>query len=74
MNFKEKHAYYGNYGSTSATDLIETMIAQEDRSGELETLRAQVNELTRIVGYMASMMPPDALRQLANHFGWEEVK
>lgn len=71
MNFREEHHYCG---STPAADLIEVMIAREHRSGELETLRAQVNELTRIVGYMASLMPPDALRQLANHFGWEEVK
>jgi hypothetical protein len=71
MNFRDKCHYYG---STPAADLIEVMIAKEDRYGELETLRARVNELTRIVGYMASLMPPDALRQLANHFGWEEVK
>lgn len=71
MNFREKY----DYGkSTAATDLIETIVEREDRSGEIETLRARVAELAKIVGYMASMMPPDELRQLANYFGWEEVK
>ena len=72
MNFRETHQYCGR--STPAADLIETMIARQHCSGELETLRAQVNELTRIVGYMAMLMPPDERRQLANHCGWEEVK
>lgn len=71
MNFREKYAY-GK--STAAADLIETMVEREDRHGEIETLHARVAELVRIVGYMASMMPPDELRQLANHFGWEEVQ
>jgi len=71
MNFREKY----DYGKiTAAADLIETIVEREDRPGEIETLRAKVDELAKIVGYMASMMPPDELRQFASHFGWEEVK
>ena len=71
MNFRQKF-HYGK--SADADYLIEAMVAQENRYGEIESLRAQVYELARIVGYMASVMPLDELRKLADHFGWEEVK
>ena len=71
MNFKPEY-YYGTR-LTPAADLVERIVGDESSSGELETLRAQVLQLTRIVGYMASQLPPDDLKQLAKHFGWKET-
>lgn len=42
--------------------------------GELESLRAELDKLRSIVGFMASQMTPESQRNLAKMLGLEEVE
>lgn len=42
--------------------------------GELESLRAELDKLRSIVGFMASQMPPECQRNLAKMLSLEETE
>jgi hypothetical protein len=74
MNFKNKYDYRRNAPGLNAGFMIGAIVSDAGGSGELETLRSQVERLTEIVGFMAAHLPPAALLALADRYGWEEVK
>lgn len=74
MNFKNKYGYYRNAPVLNASEMIGAIVSDSDGSGELETLRSQIGRLTDIVGFMAEHLPGYALVQLADKYGWEEVR
>ena len=74
MNFKNKYDYSRNAPVLNASKVIGSIVSDSDGSGELETLRSQVERLTDIVGFMAAHLPGYALVQLADKYGWEEVR
>ena len=74
MNFKNRYDYCRNPPTLSASKVIGSIVSDSDGSGELETLRSQVERLTDIVGFMAEHLPGYARVQLADKYGWEEVK
>lgn len=41
-------------------------------TGELEAMRYRIDRLTEVLGYVVSLLPPDQVRQVAIHFGYEE--
>ena len=73
MNFKNRYDYCRNPPTLSASKMIYAIVADADGSGEL-TLRSQTERLIDIVGFMAEHLPGYALVELADKYGWEEVK
>jgi len=76
-DLKFKPLYDGfKRGPMGIDDVIDFALydAQNSNSGHLEGLTAEINELRKIVGIMAKMMPPEVHRELANVLGYQEVK
>lgn len=74
MIFKRRHDYRKH--CFDETQLV-SQIADDNvgyHSGELETLRARIDALTEVLGYVVSLLPPDQVRQVAIHFRYEEER
>ena len=72
MNFKRRHDWRKH--RFDETQLVHNIVEDSafSRSGELEDLRDRVKTLTEGLGYGVSLLPPDQVRQIAVHFGYEE--
>lgn len=76
LKFKPVYDPYRR-GAIGIDDVIDYAVIDAGRgseSGQLERMSAELNELRKIVGIMAKMMPPEVHRELANVLGYQEVK
>lgn len=72
MKFKIRYTYLNH--SCDETQLVSEIADADAVGGELERLHARVQTRTEVLDYIVSMMPPDQVRKLAVHFGYEEVR
>lgn len=72
MKFKRRNDWRKH--CVDETQLVDSIVDDSafQCSGELEALHERVKTLTHVLSYVVSLMPPDQVRQLAIHFGYEE--
>ena len=70
MNFKRRHDWRKH--RFDETQLVYNIVEDNADGGELEAMRNRVNALTEVLSYVVSLLPPDQVRQVAIHFGYEE--
>lgn len=70
MNFKRRHDWREH--RFDETQLVYNIVEDNVNGGELEAMRYRIDALTQVLGYVVSMLPPDQVRQIALHFGYEE--
>jgi hypothetical protein len=74
MNFKRRHdCRKHRFDETRLVyNIVEDSINY--RSGEIEKMRDHIETLTEVLSYVVSLLPPDQVRQVAIHFGYEEER
>ena len=70
MKFKRRHDWRDH--RFDETQLVYNIVEDNADGGELEAMRDRIDALTQVLGYVVSLMPPDQVRQVAIHFGYEE--
>lgn len=74
MKMKKRYDYSKN--TFDSARLCRTICDDEPlrHMGELEAMRWKIEELARVLDRVVDLLPPDQVRQIAVHFGYEEVK
>ncbi|MBU6191154.1 MAG: hypothetical protein KGR68_17690 [Betaproteobacteria bacterium] len=74
MNFKRRHDWRKHrFDETQLVHgIVDDSASHRSSGGELEEMRDRIDALTQVLNYVVSLMPPDQVRQLAIHFGYEE--